>query len=75
MRLVRDHLPDGVSIGNLGPHRLRDLNRPENVFQLDLDGLDGTFPALMSLDAVPNNLRAAKTRIMSRSLDPFCFTR
>src|SRR5437867_7401587 len=32
--LVRDHLPQGVSLQDLGEHRLKDLFRPERIFQL-----------------------------------------
>lgn len=32
--LVRDGLADGLSLLDLGPHRLRDFPRPERIFQL-----------------------------------------
>jgi predicted ATPase/class 3 adenylate cyclase len=48
--LVRDHLPAGVGLRDLGIHRLKDLGRPEEVFQLEIEGLDGQFPPLRSLD-------------------------
>src|SRR5262249_47392562 len=54
--LVRDHLPPGVSLRDLGEHRLRDLVRPERVFQLMIDGVASEFPMLRSLGTVPNNL-------------------
>src|SRR5262245_1844483 len=31
--LVRDHLPPDLRLRDLGPHRLRDLTRPERIFQ------------------------------------------
>ena len=34
--LVRDQLPAGTSLRDLGEHRLKDLFRPERVFQLSL---------------------------------------
>ncbi len=64
--LVQDHLPEGVSISDLGAHRLKDLTRPEKVFQLNLDGLDNRFPSLNSLDAVPNNLPVQLTEFIGR---------
>lgn len=67
--LVRDHLPKGVSISDLGAHRLKDLTRPEKVFQLNLDGLDSRFPSLKSLDAVPNNLPVQPTEFVGRRLE------
>ena len=48
--MVRDHLPPGLGLRDLGTHRLKDLGRPEEVFQLEIEGLDGEFPPLLSLD-------------------------
>jgi predicted ATPase len=39
-----------VGLRDLGIHRLKDLGRPEEVFQLEIEGLDGQFPPLRSLD-------------------------
>lgn len=44
--LVQDELPDGVRIEDLGEHRLKDIDRPEHLFQLLSDGLDDEFPPL-----------------------------
>jgi class 3 adenylate cyclase len=54
--LVRDTLPAGTTLRDLGAHRLRDLQHPERVFQLIVDGLPADFPTLTTLDARPNNL-------------------
>jgi predicted ATPase/class 3 adenylate cyclase len=54
--LVRDLLPAGVQLRALGEHRLRDLARPEHLFQLVTADLPSQFPALRSLESVPNNL-------------------
>ncbi len=64
--LVQDQLPDGVTITDMGQHRLKDLTRPEHVYQLNVDGLDNTFPPLVSLDAVPNNLPEQLTDFIGR---------
>ncbi|MGH3331395.1 MAG: adenylate/guanylate cyclase domain-containing protein, partial [Nocardioidaceae bacterium] len=47
--LVADHLPGGVSVRDLGEHRLKDLPEPEHLLQLDIDGLRQQFPPLNSL--------------------------
>jgi class 3 adenylate cyclase len=44
--LVRDRLPEGVQLRDLGEHRLRDLARAEHVFQLAIWGLPANFPPL-----------------------------
>src|SRR5947209_1941577 len=48
--LVRDHLPLGVSLQDLGEHRLEDLVRPERVFQVLSPDLPSDFPPLKTLD-------------------------
>src|SRR5207247_6911212 len=48
--LVRDDLPPGARLKDLGAHRLRDLARPERVFQLCHPNLADDFPRLRSLD-------------------------
>lgn len=49
--LVEDELPPGVSLRDLGQHRLRDLERVEHVFQVVIDGLPNEFPPLRTADA------------------------
>ncbi|MBM7502677.1 adenylate/guanylate cyclase domain-containing protein [Agromyces aurantiacus] len=64
--LVERDLPDGLALRDLGEHRLRDLSQPEAMRQLDIDGLDSEFPALRTLDAVPNNLPLQVTSFVGR---------
>jgi predicted ATPase/class 3 adenylate cyclase len=66
--LTRDILPPQVSLQALGEHRLRDLNRPETVFQLQHPDLPAEFPALKSLDNpdLPNNLPRQLTSFIGR---------
>lgn len=64
--LVRDMLPDEVSLRDLGEHRLRDLQRPEHVFQLLHPHLPMHFPPLKTLDYKPNNLPAQPTPLIGR---------
>jgi predicted ATPase/class 3 adenylate cyclase/nucleotide-binding universal stress UspA family protein len=67
--LVADHLPDGTSLRDLGEHRLKDLERPEHIFQLIIPGLEADFPPLMSLDQRPNNLPAQPTGLIGREVE------
>lgn len=64
--LVQDRLPVGVTIRDMGEHRLKDLTRPEHVFQLDIAGLRSSFPPLTSLEALPNNLPRQLTEFVGR---------
>ena len=66
--LVSDRLTDGVALQDLGEHRLKDLHRPERVFELLHEGLPsaGRFPELLSLDAFRHNLPAQMTPLIGR---------
>src|SRR5262245_32041588 len=64
--LVRDTLPPGVALQDLGEHRLSDLARPERVFQVLVDGAPAAFPPLRSLDALPHNLPLQLTSFVGR---------
>src|SRR6476619_4235101 len=42
--VLRDEEVAGVGVRDLGVHRLKDLDRPEHVYQLVADGLQSSFP-------------------------------
>ena len=64
--LIRDHLLGGMALRDLGEHRLRDLARPERIFQLDCPPLPVDFPSLRSLDSRPHNLPLQLTAFVGR---------
>jgi predicted ATPase/class 3 adenylate cyclase len=64
--LVRDSLAPSLALRDLGEHRLRDLSRPERVFQIQAPGLQAEFGPLASLDAFPSNLPVALTSFVGR---------
>jgi predicted ATPase/class 3 adenylate cyclase len=66
--LVRDALPPGAALTDLGVHRLKDLGRPERIFQLQAPGLQAEFPPLRSLGnpALANNLPAQLASFIGR---------
>jgi predicted ATPase/class 3 adenylate cyclase len=57
--LARVHLPVGVSLRDLGDHRLKDLPGPEHLFQISIEGLPGDFPPLKTLGAASSLPRPA----------------
>ena len=61
-------LPQGVTLRDLGEHRLKDLAHPEWIFQLEIDGLASDFPPLDSLET-PTNLPVAVTRLVGRDTE------
>ncbi|HTN79328.1 MAG TPA: AAA family ATPase, partial [Acidimicrobiales bacterium] len=67
--LVVDRLPQDVSLSDLGTHRLKDLGRPERVWQVVHPDLPATHPGLRSLDAQPHNLPVQLTPLVGREDD------
>jgi class 3 adenylate cyclase/tetratricopeptide (TPR) repeat protein len=65
--LVRDALPLGATLIDLGVHQLKDLGRPEQIFQLSAPGLQAEFPPLRTLRAPA----AAATRTLPRDVSSF----
>jgi predicted ATPase len=64
--LVRDQLPGGTTLRDLSEHRLKDLFRPERVFQLVASDLPSEFLPLRTLDAYRNNLPLQPTPLIGR---------
>ena len=64
--LVDGALPDDIALKDLGVHRLKDLERPENLYQLVIDGLPDEFPPIRTLDARRTNLPAERTSFVGR---------
>jgi predicted ATPase/class 3 adenylate cyclase len=64
--LVRHDLPNGVSLQDLGAHRLKDLQHPSHLFQLTIVGLPAAFPPLRTLDASHHNLPVQPTPFIGR---------
>jgi predicted ATPase/class 3 adenylate cyclase len=67
--LVRDDLPEGCGLVDLGEHRLRDLARPVRVFQLTGPGLRVEFPPLRTLEAFAGNLPVQLSSFIGRAAE------
>jgi predicted ATPase/class 3 adenylate cyclase len=63
--MVEHELPDGVAVRSLGMHRLRDLARPEHLFDLVIAGAPSEFPPVRSLEA-PIDLPVPLTSFVGR---------
>jgi len=61
--LVRDELPPGVSLLDLGRHLLKDIHRPERIHQLVIEGLQAEFPPLTSLEMLPPETARPKRKV------------
>ena len=66
--LAGSRLPAGVSVRDLGWHRLKDIEAPECIYQLVVLGLPDRFPSLKSLGA-PTSLPAPPTPLVGRDRD------
>jgi hypothetical protein len=64
--MVRDQLPAGSALMDQGERRLKDLFRPERVFQLTANGIPSEFPPLRTLESHPNNLPLQPTPLVGR---------
>jgi predicted ATPase len=67
--LAREVLPPDVGLRDLGEHALRDLDRPERVFQLLHTNLPAEFPPPRTLHSRPNNLPLQPTSFLGRELE------
>jgi len=64
--LIRDMLAEPADLKPMGNHRLKDLTRPEAVFQLTHPDLLEEFPPIKSLDSHPHNIPIMPTLLIGR---------
>jgi predicted ATPase/class 3 adenylate cyclase len=64
--LVRNELPENVSLQDMREHRLKGLPRPERLWQIIAPGLQHDFPPLETLSDIPNNLPVQLTSFIGR---------
>ncbi|HEX2068639.1 MAG TPA: adenylate/guanylate cyclase domain-containing protein [Actinomycetota bacterium] len=67
--LVELTLPPEVSLRDLGTHRLKDIEHPEHLYQLVIQGLPDEFPPIRTLDARPTNLPSQRTSFVGRDAE------
>ena len=66
VELLEDERLDAISFKSLGNHRLRNLDRPEHLYQALAPGLADSFPPPRSMEALPNNLPVQTTSFVGR---------
>ena len=67
--LILDGLAEGVEVRDLGTHALRDVPRPERLYQLDVPGLRQDFPALRTAAPGVGDLPERLTSFIGRDED------
>ncbi len=66
-RLVREELPSGVTLLDLGEHKLKNLQHPEHVFQVGHPDLPDDFPPVRSANRPSSNLPIQLTHFVGRT--------
>ena len=64
--LVEPSLPEGLSLRDLGSHRLKDLIAAEHLYQVDVAGLPTEHPPLKTMQSRPTNLLPPLTTFVGR---------
>ena len=66
---LSDQKLDGIALKDLGNHRLKDLQYPERIFQVEVADLNCHFPHLRSADYQPKNLPNQSTTFVGRGAE------
>jgi predicted ATPase/class 3 adenylate cyclase len=64
--LIREGMPEGASLRDMGERRLKDMIHSEHIYQLVIAGLPGDFPPIKTLDVFHHNLPAQMTSFIGR---------
>src|SRR5215216_4910132 len=64
--LVKDELPHETELRDLGERRLKDIVRPERIYQVIAADLLSKFPPLTTLESIQHNLPAQLTSFIGR---------
>ncbi len=67
--LVGDALPMGVALRDLRLHRLKDIELPEHLHQVLIEGVHDTFPPIRTLSARLSNLPEERSSFIGRQHD------
>ena len=64
--LIAGKLPAEIGTRDLGSHRLKDFETQQQLYQLDIEGLQVEFPPIRTLDIRPNNLPTQLSPFVAR---------
>src|SRR5512140_687653 len=67
--VVHDQLPEGITLRDMGERRLKDMIRPEHIYQLVSANLSSDFPPIKTLDLVRHNLPSQMTSFIGREME------
>ncbi|MGQ0601536.1 MAG: adenylate/guanylate cyclase domain-containing protein [Anaerolineales bacterium] len=69
VELIRDDLPEAVSLRDMGHHHLKGLTQLEHLFQVVVPDLSANFPPLNTLNVAANNLPTQLTTFIGRETE------
>ena len=69
VELIRDDLPTGLSLRDMGHHHLKGLTHLEHIFQVVVPDLSANFPPLNTLNVAANNLPTQLTTFIGRETE------
>ncbi len=69
VQLIRDDLPGDITLLELGHFQLKDLSRPERIFQILTSDLPDTFPELRTTRVKMSNLPGQPTQFIGRKAE------
>ncbi|MGE5377369.1 MAG: adenylate/guanylate cyclase domain-containing protein [Bacteroidota bacterium] len=64
--LIRDEMPEGITVRDMGERRLKDMIHSAHIYQLIIADLPSDFPPIKTLDAFRHNLPAQMTSFIGR---------
>ncbi len=64
--LVKDRLSQGAELRDMAERRLKDIVRPEHIYQVSAPNLLSEFPPLTTLETINHNLPAQLTSFIGR---------
>jgi predicted ATPase/class 3 adenylate cyclase len=67
--LVRNEMPAGVTLRDMGERRLKDMIHAEPIYQLVVPDLPADFPQIKTLDTYHHNLPAQMTSFIGRATE------
>ena len=67
--LVHDDLREGITLRDMGERRLKDVLRPEHIYQLVIPDLPSEFPPIKTLEVSLHNLPAQMTSFIGRETE------
>src|SRR5260221_7996397 len=64
--LIRNELPEGIMLRDMGERQLKDMIHPEHIYQLVIANLPSDFPPIKTLDVYRHDIPSQMTSLIGR---------